>query len=655
MDVYRSAQFKNWIAGSARKHDQDKARKFYNELLDSPWNRGRFFAKQNLADMDRDGAQLVELCEEIEDEQRKNGGIDASDIERFNWTLQLAEQVLSGNLAHQDRLTRLQSSIIETISQVVSVATYMPVFEKRLRPRIRNLARQRLVKWREKMTSSTKLSSEAFDNLVDELERFAAREVSEVLRRNKSRRDQASADIRAFLLESEDVPQHADPKGRTATRPPFLFAADEMSPEVKSVMVERVAQARAVEEQYWLDNPLQVQTPVASASQIARSISVRDQQHLLLRYALVGNEGDAEIVAFWWYRGKAGATPLGPDAVQLSKEFASETLLKQTRLVIRGEHNSMAPSLEYAKRLWDMFLLPAMKEISALDEAKPQAAKRRVTRVTICLDSGLYHLPLQMAWVPTDHSNAHSIDLGVESKSKVGEPESDGTPLGLLCYVAFTLNLSSHLLDNRRSFGTCLANEDDDLVVLEHDAEGYFPACSPPLKEEVQHWHAINSRSRYYESAGEPDIASALNNRAEFLMFACHGHSDPELGPYLTLKERHLISHNLSYGAPLKGNKVLFLGACESSSASRESYGKLIGSFIAAGAGAVVGNPCSPLVPTVCHVAAGMFSQIRRAPNGCDLAAALLHAAREAYQQPNIHLDEDHELLLMATTHQLWL
>jgi hypothetical protein len=149
-DVYRKAQAlttegqqaKNILRSEkAKKEDKEKAeteaKEKYQQLSTLPWPRGRFFAKQNLADLSGDWDTLLKLCEEVEADVANSGGVDAIDIDRYHWTLNFAEKLVPQEALVRERLQKQQQAVTRVLSGVVSVAAYRQRFEKMLRPRLR--------------------------------------------------------------------------------------------------------------------------------------------------------------------------------------------------------------------------------------------------------------------------------------------------------------------------------------------------------------------------------------------------------------------------------------------------------------------------------------------------------------------------------------
>lgn len=202
-DIYRRAQIlttkaqtfiakaRNTAANSdaeKRSENLSEARKIYHKLKQLPWPRGRFFSIQNIAYIDGDGEKLIQLCEKIEEDIIGSGGLDAVDIDIYDWTLNLAEEILQKNQNPEEiqrsyeSLRKQQIAITRVVSGIVSVATYRQKFEKKIRPRLRSMALEEVSKWSRKKESSPENAQEELDNLVDTLEEFSYKEVLEVLR-----------------------------------------------------------------------------------------------------------------------------------------------------------------------------------------------------------------------------------------------------------------------------------------------------------------------------------------------------------------------------------------------------------------------------------------------------------------------------------------
>lgn len=672
-DVYREAQFTN-SRGISAATPQEKTREF-NHLLGSNWPRGHFIARQNLAFLNQDFETLLLLCEEIERELLASGGIDLVDIDRFDWTLNLAEKVAkSKGKLHEDdrtRLARQQEVITEAVSTVISVAAYRERFENKIRKRLRKVAGERMKRIARRRNS--KDAAQEFDGLVDKLETFGAKEVLEVLRVNRAnkRTDHRSKNLDSFLVKAPKEPTGAKQNGKPTPESapgassadheilPIDPASDEIellpvahhSPALAATLNELASEARAADELYWLNNPLSIRTPPDSPSQRARQVTISQPGQLFIRYGvhLDSRTEKEKLTAQWWYRGRAGYVMLTDGALALAKQFNDGSLEDERFFQVRVRRGSSLvdqstgiPRLELSQQLWSAFLAPVFEK---LNQEFPNLGngKHPITDLTIFPESELYKLPINSAWVP---------------KATRALPH-DHVPLGQACNLSFSLNLTSHLLDGRINYANCIRHREDELTVLYHDRTKRFESKKHlhQVRNVATHW---GERGEFSERANRGTVKKALSKRAEFLMFMCHGKCDDANGPMLILNGCHLISHNLSYSAALHGNKLLVLGACESANSNSDSYGKFIGAFIAAGAGAVLANPCQAIIPTVCRVAAEVVSQIKDSTQDpLNLAATLRESTQVAYDWlralKTIPVYSDEELKLASSTYQLWL
>jgi hypothetical protein len=418
--------------------------------------------------------------------------------------------------------------------------------------------------------------------------------------------------------------------------PPFLPLANHSS-SLMSDVIRESEQRKAEEERYWLDNPLRVRESSASVSQRVRQYTLANIGSLVIRFAIIGRGEEESVHAFWWWKGKSGIIEL-PGARKLSEKLEYDQSLF---LSYSGDRRKVTkiPSLETAEDLWQQFLNPCFQDID-ID------VKERVERVSVALDANLYHVPLNFAWVPYGNKWFQSGDQ----------------PLGLVCRLCFTLNLTAHLIDSREGFNYCTRDDQDDLWVLEYDEEndesmnfrGYMKKSIDGIS---QRW---GSRGRSIESTGISEIREYFAERREFTMLACHGNTDSTIGSFLKFKDCILISHNLAHSVAMKGNKLLILGACESAIPNADSYAQFVGSFIAAGAGAVLANPCRALIPTVCDIAAYILNKIvESGSQPVDLSLCLQMSAQEQplrYREShNVAGISEEDLMLWSASYQLWL
>lgn len=418
--------------------------------------------------------------------------------------------------------------------------------------------------------------------------------------------------------------------------PPFLPIASNFNSSLSYISRE-AEKRRAEEERYWLENPLRIRQSSASASQRARQYTLANTGSLVIRFAIIGRDEEESVYAFWWWKGKSGIIEL-PKARKLSKRLEDDPSIFLSYSG-EGEGSTKIPSFETAEDLWQLFLNPCFQDIDI-------GTQEKIKKVSIALDANLYHVPLNFAWVPHGNRWFQSVDQ----------------PLGLVCQLCFTLNLTAHLVDSREGFNYCTRDEQDDLWVLEYDEENnksmnfrrYMEISIDRIR---QGW---GSRGHFIKSAGMTDIREYFNERREFTMFACHGNTNSTIGSFLKFRDCTLISHNLAHSVAMKGNKLLILGACESAVPNADSYAQFVGSFIAAGAGAVLANPCRALVPTVCDIAAHVLNEILESGSQpVELSLSLQNAAREQplrYRESHnmIGIPEE-DLMLWSASYQLWL
>ena len=265
--------------------------------------------------------------------------------------------------------------------------------------------------------------------------------------------------------------------------------------------------------------------------------------------------------------------------------------------------------------------------------------------MTIVLEPGLYHLPLNLAWVPDDSN---------EKGNKRFFAFGNDMPLACCCDLSFSLNLTAHFLEGRRDYVNSAKSGDDELFVLHHcnkAKDGFNDSAGFGRLENIaQKWGECG---KLIKNATHDDISNCLANRAEFLMFACHGAS-LESGPILRFNGCNMVSDNLAYSVALHGNRLLLLGACDSATPTIDTYGKFIGAFVAAGAGAILANPCQAPIETVCNVAADTLAAISDSRSTVNVAEQLRAGATnciEKYQ--GIFGDDDSKIF--ASTYQLWL
>lgn len=207
-DIYRNAQFLSMKGQLEKKSSPEKSKEFYRKLSCLPWPRGRFFANQNIANLEDDWETLLQLCEGIAVDIERNGGIDAVDIDRYSWTLQCTERCMppEEKVTKEvgDRLRKQQAAITRALSGIVSVATYRQKFEKSLRPRLRLLASEMIASWKHESEIDPRNANEKLDQLIDSLEEFSFKEVLEVLRSKTVRSSQEiDADsISQFVIDN---------------------------------------------------------------------------------------------------------------------------------------------------------------------------------------------------------------------------------------------------------------------------------------------------------------------------------------------------------------------------------------------------------------------------------------------------------------------
>jgi hypothetical protein len=654
-DEYRKAQLENAIGQQKAQQNIETAKQIFKKLLKSSWPRGRFFGRQNLASLNEDVPELLKLCEEIEVEALANGGNDVLDLDRFDWTLKLAEkQQSSMDDSEKVRLEKIQQKITGAISSVISVATYRFQFEKKIRPRIRKLIDARTQDFSQ---SNHKTSLQAFDQLVDFVESFASREVLEVLRSNRSRNTTSQVvsaakylvdvpDTMAKASASDAEPEtnqalaHASPSELMDFAPVAEYASSE-----KAELEANAALARQEDERYWLDNPLKIRDNFQSPSQRARQLTMADGQAMIVRFSQVQGTGGAKIIAFWWFRGESGVTSLGGNANSLVAEFLSPKEPYTDRFHVDEKDrnaNTRIPKQSTAKDLWNEFMAPVLADISSKESF---GKSLKIRSLTIVLEPGLYHLPLNFSWVdPTKK------DWFVSGCSDA--------PLAMTCDLAFSLNLSAHLLEGRRDYGICRRLSDDEFFVLHHCPQNTFAGEKKMalIDAVVEEWDPHKVAAKLYDSASREEIVECFNARPEYLMLACHGGLG-QSGSFLEFNNCHLVSANLAYSVALSGNRLLVLGACDSATPSPDSYGQFIGAFIAAGAGAVLANPCRSAIFTICGQAASLFDAVLNSLNSVqpvDLAKMLAASARVLAGKYPCRVNSI-DAKLHSSTFQLWL
>lgn len=650
-DVYREAQLTNEIA----QQNTILAESRFKELSESLWPRGRFIGRQNLAKIKQNVADLLDLCELIESESIANGGVDVVDLDRFAWTLKYAEDLESSMDSDQKaRLLKIQEKITCAISSVISVATYRFQFETKIRPRIRKLIDARTQDFSQ---SNHKTSLQAFDQLVDFVESFASREVLEVLRSNRSRNTTSQVvsaakylvdvpDTMAKATASDAEPEtnqalaHASPSELMDFAPVAEYASSE-----KAELEANAALARQEDERYWLDNPLKIRDNFQSPSQRARQLTMADGQAMIVRFSQVQGTGGAKIIAFWWFRGESGVTSLGGNANSLVAEFLSPKEPYTDRFHVDEKDrnaNTRIPKQSKAKDLWNEFMAPVLADISSKESL---GKSLKIRSLTIVLEPGLYHLPLNFSWVdPTKK------DWFVSGCSDA--------PLAMTCDLAFSLNLSAHLLEGRRDYGICRRLSDDEFFVLHHCPQNTFAGEKKMrlIDAVVEKWDPHKVAAKLYDSASREEIVACFNARPEYLMLACHGGLG-QSGSFLEFNNCHLVSANLAYSVALSGNRLLVLGACDSATPTLDSYGQFIGAFIAAGAGAVLANPCRSAIFTICGQAASLFDAVLNSINSVqpvDLAKTLAASARVLAGKYPCRVNSI-DAKLHSSTFQLWL
>lgn len=449
------------------------------------------------------------------------------------------------------------------------------------------------------------------------------------------------------IVMNEGVDFSESVSDQNSVIPPFLPLATHSKSNVENI-VREAAQRRAEEERYWLDNPLRIRESSASASQRARQYTLANIGSLVIRFAIIGRGEEESVYSFWWWKGKAGAIEL-PGAIQLSKSLENDSSLFLSYSV-EGGKSTKIPNVETAENLWHLFLSPCFQDIDI-------GTQERVERVSIALDAGIYHVPLNFAWVPHDNKWLRSNDK----------------PLGLVCPLCFSLNLTAHLIDGREGFNYCTREDQDDLWVLEYDEENdrsknFRRYLESSVDRVRRRWgsrsfpidSSDDNGDSNHNSAGEADIREYFRERREFTMFACHGNTESNIGSFLKFKDCTLISYNLAHSVAMKGNKLLILGACESAIPNADSYAQFVGSFIAAGAGAVLANPCRALIPTVCDVAAYVLSKIiELGSQPVDLSLYLQMGAQEQSSKYRELYDvtaiSEEDLMLWSASYQLWL
>ena len=658
-DVYREAQLINEIA----QQKPEIAEKKFEELCNSSWPRGRFIGRQNLAKINKNVGDLLDLCETIEAESVANGGVDVVDLDRFAWTLKFAEELESSMDSNQKaRLRKMQEKITSAISSVISVATYRFQFETKIRPRIRSLIEARTQVFTQ---SFDKNSLQAFDQLIDFIESFASREVLEVLRSNRSRRN-TSSHVSSAAKYLVDVPSEMTGASASVSKPAtdqdlahasssqlIDFApVAEYASKFKAELEANAELARQEDERYWLDNPLKIRDNFQSPSQRARQLTMADAYALIVRFSQIQGTGGIKILAFWWYRGESGVTSLGDNANSLVAEFLSpkENCADRFHLDKKDNNaNTRIPKQSTAKNLWEEFMSPVLKDIASRGS---HGIALRIRSLTIVLEPGLYHLPLNFSWVDPKRK-----DWFVSGFSDA--------PLALTCDLTFSLNLSAHLLEGRRDYGICRRLSDDELFVLHHCPENRFNGEKKLalIDAVVEKWDPQKVAAKLYDSARREEIVGCFNARPEYLMLACHGGLG-QSGSFLEFNDCQLVSANLAYSVALNGNRLLVLGACDSATPRPDSYGQFIGAFIAAGAGAVLANPCRSAIFTICGQAASLFEGVLDSINSdqsVDLAKMLAASARKLAENYPCRLNSKDDCLnsidakLYSSTFQLWL
>jgi CHAT domain len=656
-DQYRTAQLLNEQGQLLIRSNPQGALKLYGALSSCDWPRGQFFAKQNTAIINKKAEILLKLCEQIEQDQRENGSFDVMDLDRYDWTLKNAEDLEQDmNEAQKAQLLKHKDAITNAVSRVISIASYRAQFEKKIRKRLRNLASTRVRSYTDRLSDGSKQfvrdRTQYLDQLVNGLEEFAAKEVLEVLRSNRNRKQVTTIGISGFSFlipveEAEDIDFNvlkeeganvSATASPTKSMPNIMMLADS-GQDGKKELEELAAKAREADEIHWLDNPLAIQESTGSVSSRAHRLTACEPKALLLRYCITQKSmGDAktnELIVIWWYRGRSGLVKLPETALQCADFIASPIRDNvDTSFYFHNGNNSRIPQLPVAKQIWEEFMIPVLQDIAKTH------AELEIQSLTIVLEVGLYHLPFNLAWVPEGCSYFGTFN----------------TTLAMSCNLSFALNLTSHLLDARRELNQCYRMPDEDeLIVLKHSPDFDGPNMFDEVREAVQLW---GNRAQIPESANLETVATCLRERAEFLMFACHGER-LDSGPVLHLDRCRLVSYNLAYNVALDGNKLLVLGACDSATPDTESYGRFIGAFVSAGAGAILANPCKALILTVCKVPARIFMRLVEADSHpVNFSQELTNATVALYNWLKSEFKDqysDVDYKLWSSSYQLWL
>ena len=533
----------------------------YERLLQMPWPRGQFFARQHLPHLravyevehhSRSVAAILALCQEVRDEQARPGGREGFDLDRYHWTVKTAMGIAgTDDPAVQDH----DLGVARAIQAIASVSAYKNAAQKFVLPALLRAVDRCLASSANAADGRARLAG--IDDAVALIEEGSARELLDLL---STRRESMTAmrPERVFVpvagldpSKRELSGDHAERRNRRADLTPEECAKAELA----------VADQRNLEEEHWLGNPVPAQSIDPEISHLCRQFSAERFSTarggpLLIRFF------QREKGAYWGVAYFRGST-FGP--VHLADKVSKA-------LSDRVAQNDWPRGYD-CQEIWDVYFEPILSQAGLPRDVE------MLDRLVIVPCGELFSLPLHVALVP---------------------PAWTGTPeprlLGEFRPLCFCVSLASHLLRNRAEFRSCLRQQDDDLMVLFAGEAGF--------REEIE---GVVSATKVWQNghvldrAGAEAVASAVDAKPEFFVLQCHGSilGNPLAGSVLELHGGVLSNFGIATRVWLPRNKLTILGACLSGrpvpfgsandaiSPAGEIAGFIRG-FIAAGCGALL-------------------------------------------------------------------
>ncbi|MEU0932904.1 CHAT domain-containing protein [Embleya sp. NPDC005971] len=536
--------------------EKPDALRYFAELAELPWQRGRLIAEQNIA-AGRYDLEGLRRLEQLLDAIRGDGfgealisGVDADyyayTVRAYGRTIKAllpdASAEFRARLEHDLRTRSLEMA--RSMRRVVTLPVYKRTYAKTARP-----------VYLERIRYELDLEPAGYEKAFALVEECSARELLDLM-----------ANTELPLLEHPEhgheigssQPDEPDPAPAPArgTRAGLVRAAPAGS-------FRQAVRARSAEfEERFSRHPLQLAPHDPDIAHRLTSFAVNHPGTCVVRYFVEG-----------WDESEGEGIPTGLGA------FVSRgTTLTYRRglsyLEVRGLSEAIASNRELvpteadAKEIWRLLIAPIWDLVTS---------------------DGL---PGHLVLVPTDEIFAIPLQVALPD-------EPGAVPLGAMLPMSLSASVTTYVGRGRHLLKTQAVTGTDDLAVL----MGVDPSAGGG--------ELINLKwpKEHFVVAGEPPetivdavtrhrgdwsgVRALVDCEPEFFLFVGHGVYDPEaqeLGPGLKFGAHYLTQFDVALRLRLPRNKLTVLAACVAGRGMQSQGGDVLGfvrSFIASGAGAV--------------------------------------------------------------------